>query len=112
MTRESLRLEQADKILKAIESALRSGYEVRFRPSVTGGTTVEVGAAGGHSSISIVRHECRDAAAHALQIVLSDLAAAALERAELRERLDSDEEPLLSPERGVRAHDYRAPEAP
>lgn len=76
MTRESLRLEHADKILVGLELAVAAGYEVVFR---AGRVTVRKP---GEVGFTIVREALRDAAGNALQSVLNDLATEALEKAE------------------------------
>ena len=95
MTRESLRLEQADKIMSAIETALQAGYEVTFKPALVGGTVVKIGAAGGSGAIAIARKEARDAAAHALQIVLNDLSEAAHQKSQVFRRAMNDQAEIL-----------------
>ncbi len=111
LTLESLRSAQADKILSAIEQALSAGRSVTFEPR-GGSVTVTVAQVGSRRGVAMSRSNARDAAAHCLQVVLNDLAEAAHERAELRERLDSDSEPRLSAERDLRAHDSFAARVP
>lgn len=99
-----LRLEQADKILEFIGRAGRAGYAVTFEPG--GSCTVEqryqVPGVPSLPAYTIVRPELRDAAAHALQILVTELDMHADELEALRERLVCDVEPAGSPERDLR----------
>lgn len=94
---ETVRDEHAAKLIDGIERALKAGNEVLIQHDA-----VTIRPHGSKRGIMIAGRHVRDALAHALQLMLNDLAEAAHERAELRERLDAGTEPTLSSERDLR----------
>lgn len=81
--------EQNDRIILALESAIRAGFSVTFRPGATGGAVVAVAtecAYSGQASarvqpFAVARDELRDAAGQALGTLLLEIGLDRLERA-------------------------------
>jgi hypothetical protein len=69
---ETLRLEQADKIMQGIERCLRAGHQVTFEPDGAN-VVVTVAPAGSRRGVAISKREARDAAGHVLTIAMVEM---------------------------------------